>query len=1603
VKCPVCQAEIAEGPRVCSACGVLLDVSWDVERIRAQLRRWQERLLDLTKANPLLGVNRSRVSRLRVVEPAIHAVFRDLVVEERRLRMPRVVKLSPASAGNDQEEDTGAEQQYRIEAGDLTFEAGPAGPADLHRKTRRIHDNARTSLEERGVTTLHVSFGVLSWQDPELGESMSPLWLVPCELESFGPSAPMRLLAADEEMQLNPALELYLRERHRLVLPPLPDEAGEADLIAFLEDVHARVRERGWKVDGHVWLSTYSFESLVLYQDLKAMEEAAVHNRVVAALARATPLGEASEGLGEEALDAAPCPAQVPVPVLATDSSQLRALTVATAGRHLVVHGPPGTGKSQTITNLIAEAVGQGKSVLFVSAKMAALDVVHRRLAALGLDRFCLEAHSTKAGKAKIIEELRRTLAAAERAEQSDRFEERLDDLLRVRQELNTYVRALHERRAPLGVSVYEAIGTAERLANRGDIRGPLPWQDPLAVTRADLASAVNALEDVAAQAEVFDQRARHPWRGLAVHPGRTVPRELIENDPAELRSALRGLLGSLLSLEPLLGSGSPLSLEKLRELASALGELATVEALPRDWTTRERSELQVTADLLDQAAANAEEEASRHAQHESAWRLAPDEVARLLAPAETEFRGVTRVLLLSYWRWRRSLREHLRPGAPASFGALRASLEGARRLLELGAWFAAHRERLTGEVGAVEVRDPGPLRRAAREARVASRFRTALGTVELAPPAPTPVLTDDLRRAAAAVAAAVDTPAWQGPLERLEALWPAGFVDGVRAASAPLGTVLARCEEVLAALQRAHEWIVLQHTLHRCADLGLSGFVASLGSTSAREAPGAFERRFYMFWANAALEGTPALALFTGVRREQLIDRFRQLDESVRMAALARIKALASEPARRVAGARDVPGTSSEVGILRRELERQRRFKPLRKLFGEIPNVLKALKPCMLMSPLSVSTFLKPGAISFDLVVFDEASQLPTPEAIPAILRGAQVVVAGDSKQLPPTSFFKASVIFDETPEAEAGEEFEPLESLLDDCVAIFPVFDQAHLRWHYRSRDERLIKFSNHYFYREKPLITFPSVSTATGDRGVRWVYVPDGVWDRGGSRTNRAEAREVVKLLVEHLECRPDRSLGVVAMNVAQREAIEELLDELLLERPDLVPRLRAHVEEPFFIKALENVQGDERDTIMISVGYGRTASGALSYNFGPLNQEGGWRRLNVLVTRARWQTILVTSMRAHELSGINPNNPGAVALRNFIEYAERGCELPPAPTVITEHETNDFEDAVAERLRERGLRVDQQVGASEYRIDLAIRDPRDPHRYLLGVECDGATYHSAKTARDRDLLREQVLHDLGWRLHRIWSTNWFRDPDRAIETVLRAVERAQREPVERSVVAPPTAGSAEASSTKANPGTRYAESPRPEPAPAETRRYRPGVAYRKYRGPGRRELLLEREHRRALATQVLEIVEVEGPIHRALLPERLKEVNGVARAGVNVQANIETALALALREGRLEEAGPGFVKRSGSTVETFRVPGDGVERPLPWIPGEEIELAVLHLVEDQFGCQRGALPRAIAGVFGFERAPAGLTEVVETAVDRLIDGNRLASSGPNVHLV
>jgi very-short-patch-repair endonuclease len=1563
----------------------------DRERVRAQMRVWQDRVLDLTKSNPLIGLNRSRVTKLRVTSPDAVTLFSRLAVDETTLKLPRVRKRSSGRTEPDQDSLLDGEEAFEwvVNPGDITFDAKAA---ELLRALKRLHDNARTTVEERGVTTLHLTFGALRWRDELFGDSVSPLWMVPCELENKGPDAPLRLRAVDEEAQINPALEYCLRERHKIRLPELVEDPDATSLTRLLRDVRELVREQHWDVTDEVWLSTFSFESLVIYRDLKALADVAVDHQVVATLARAVPAVGASEALGDD-LDSTSPSSGVPIPVLSTDSSQLAALTVAATGRHVVVHGPPGTGKSQTIANLIADALSNNRKVLFVSAKMAALNVVHGRLKELGLQHFCLEAHSTKAGKQKIIDELRRTLEH-EAVSDSSALDRDLQGLLRVREQLNAYARDLHKKIEPLSTTVHRAHGRLAQLHGTPDVRGPIPWPNPLTASREELNGCVEVLEELAANAATFDHRASHPWRGFAIEQFGVSEEEAIDAALRDVIQTCDRILAAATQLESLMTGAQDLSVREWMSLREPLLALSNTPELPKCWYERSVGELEAIEALFREGSSKKKELDTLDNDLRQVTVKPPSELVTVLADVRGRFRSWHAPLLLSFWRWRREARGAFRTGIRFSRRQCEVVLQMAARAVELQEWLQVHGHELGTYTTKPEGGTADELLALADVFSIARLWRQRLSAIGQNP-APVVTINGDVRNAIRDLLAALPTDGRpsQRAFQHVNRHWPHGFAGDAGTDDAPVPALLRRCGALVDSQHDVRDWVRLHRVLERCAARELSPFLESLGTVSAAIAPRVFQKRFWRLWVSAALEQHPSLTDFTQVKGADLLEKHRLLDERVRRLAVARAQQAASAPATRVKLAQDVPDT--EVGILRYELQKKRRVKPLRKLFAEIPYVLQALKPCLLMSPISVSTYLNAKALRFDVVVFDEASQLPTAEAIPAILRAGQVVVAGDSNQLPPTSFFETSLIGDDD-SGEAGDvdaQPVPLDSLLDDCVAIVPTFHEAHLRWHYRSRDERLIKFSNHFFY-EKRLITFPAATPQQAGQGVRFVSVPDGIYDRGRSRTNRTEARVVARLAMEHFTQFPDRSLGIVALGLSQREAIEDALSEALANRPDLLPFFDTARDEAVFVKSLENVQGDERDTMLISVGYGRDENGGISMNFGPINADGGWRRLNVLVTRAKWECILVSSLRASDLAAINANNRGAVSLRAFLEFAERNGELPAEPAVVTEGETNDFEDAVRAALLDRGFSVDAQVGASQYRIDLAVRDRRDATKYVLGIECDGASYHSSRTARDRDLLRQQVLRGMNWRIHRVWSTEWFYERERAVDGILRSIEQAEHRPATEGVSVPVT------ESTEPPPNVGRQAKPAEVP-----RKYEAGVPYQVYCPDQRlnRDHLLQRTYTTVLARTIGELVAVEGPIHYDFLLERLKHLHGIERAGSNVQANIKQAIRQAMRwETIAHDPRSPFYRCQAHPLQRFRIGPDGVSRGIDQIAPEELALAVLYMVEDQFGVSEERAPSVIARLFGTERLWTENAAAIRSVIDDLVSKGTLRRSGTQLYL-
>jgi very-short-patch-repair endonuclease len=603
---------------------------------------------------------------------------------------------------------------------------------------------------------------------------------------------------------------------------------------------------------------------------------------------------------------------------------------------------------------------------------------------------------------------------------------------------------------------------------------------------------------------------------------------------------------------------------------------------------------------------------------------------------------------------------------------------------------------------------------------------------------------------------------------------------SGVVLNKLPLAELVRWAADRAADADRVFEWVRFVHAERDAKAAGVSGVLDEVraGEFPAETAAEAFRARFFRLWLDALHEKTPVLGEFNTDKQDRLVAKFADLDRLAIRTAADRVRAtlLGKTDRPRV---RDGAPEGSELGILLREVNKKRRHLPLRHLFAKVPTLLPRIKPCLMMSPLAVSTYLDNPELSFDLVIFDEASQVRPHDAVCAIYRGKQLVVGGDPKQLPPTDFFNRTGEDTDTQPDDGGTA--SFESLLDVCLSLG--LCRKRLRWHYRSRREGLIAFSNRHFYGGS-LVTFPSADEAA-TRAVQFVRVADGAFKDG---VNPVEAKRVAALVMEHARTTPEQSLGVIAFSQRQQDRILDELEVLRRQSKECEDFFAAARRDAFFVKNLENVQGDERDVIFLSVGYGPDDTGKVMMRFGPLNRQGGERRLNVAVTRARHSMTVVASMTSSDVDLARTGSDGARLLKAFLDYAERGPSALAAAVTDANQRGADspFEQEVGDELERRGLTVHRHVGCGGYLIDLAIADGQTG-RYLLGVECDGASYHSAATARDRDRLRQAVLEGLGWHLVRVWSTDWVRNRAAQVNRILAALEAAKKAPKEPTPLA------------------------------------------------------------------------------------------------------------------------------------------------------------------------------------------------------------------------
>lgn len=795
-------------------------------------------------------------------------------------------------------------------------------------------------------------------------------------------------------------------------------------------------------------------------------------------------------------------------------------------------------------------------------------------------------------------------------------------------------------------------------------------------------------------------------------------------------------------------------------------------------------------------------------------------------------------------------------------------------------------------------------------------------------------------------------------------------------------------------------QWVEYQSYRTKLTDLGLEDFV-NKAETSIDDSqlvfPG-FTRSFYEAVTDKIFEEDPCLGGFKQYEQDERIKNFKKADKNLIRESSYAIMERINRINKDVNYASNI--NSSEISVLRREAKKKRRQMPLKKLFTKIPNLLTRLKPCLMMSPLSVSQYIDPEQFSFDLVIFDEASQIYTEDAAVAIYRGKQLIIAGDSKQMPPTDFFRSADTDEEDYDADEEEDNSYTSSadygsVLDECAAFLP---SVSLKWHYRSRHESLIAFSNRQFYGNQ-LISFPSVIEHSDHLGVHFEWVKNGIYEKGTSRTNPIEAERVAQMVIQHYRAYPDKSVGVVAFSQAQMNAIQNCLEVCQKKDPSLMPYFKEDRLNGFFCKNLENVQGDERDTIILSVGYGKDRNGKMSMNFGPLNKTGGERRLNVAVTRAKEEVVVVSSIRAGDLDLKNTQSEGVKNLYQYLKFAVGGIDAISTQPGSQGEPDSPFEEDVASVIRQMGYTVVPQVGCSGYRIDMGVIAPDHPGQYILGIECDGRTYHSSATARDRDRLRQEILEGLGWTIYRIWSPNWFQKRDSEIARIKEVLKKAEKQ------------SSQTITAVYESPHEHYGAGVsvvqrKTQEHPDHTDGT---VVYEKAKMTIHSDMedfygiFQENNH----VKELVEIIRQEGPIHKDLLRRRMLSGWGISRSGNKVNAVFDKACWKALRQGLILSKEKDFfwINPVPDHVDV-RVPNiDEVDdkRKIEYIPLEEIMGAVRLIVGRAMSLSEADLIQSVVRLFGYVRATKSMQDRIRIGIHACTDQKWLSQDQEGIHAV
>lgn len=1565
--------------------------------IEKELELLRQNLLDLSLRNNLINYRVSKSQTLLIIYEHPREIYNISVLQEKPMKFLAAKNQDSSTLKSDSEAVDNVDIKWapiinEDEEPENYFDNylnTPYEPEELEKRLFYIANKANSVFEEQGYPVLYLALGFLNWTESQDSNIVhkAPLILVPVELKRPGVGRKFTLQWTGDDIFTSITLQAKLAEQG-VELPEfeMPDEKTGID-IYFQSVVDAISEKKDWKVLSEISVDFFNFKKFVMYKDLDTAawpgDLSPANHPLMEQIFNPKSDPRNLQSFSENDVDIK-LSAKNTYHIMDADSSQIAVIENVKAGKNLVVEGPPGTGKSQTIANTIAELLVQGKSVLFVSEKMAALQVVKTRIDNTDLGDLCLEIHSNKAKKKEVLSELERTLNRP--AIKPVNIDQDINKLEQLKSELNEYARALHEPIGKRGISLYNLYGLREEVRlyftkiNRSMPRIEFPDPDKWDNNQWD--KAISTLEKLAELLPSINTVLYNPWRGCE-------PGDLLHSDIEEFNKLIDEALKSATDLEFLIkkmvnltGAEAPLSGSQLIPLIEAAKIIVSMPQIDEDvlknpeWDSPNSEAEELISKLRKYQEINSNiQEKFKSSILEfdiSSFKSLSSNFLRFLNPKyKNTKRGIQSCYISKPPSDDTKILEDLN-----YISELKLITENLKSLQSKG-------KKFFGIYWNNEKTDPRLLEDLSKEI-ISFRKYVVKG-----------ILSENTCEIINEGSKKEDLSLAINKIQQINAKFADQQNSLFKLINPDFETVFGKSFDDVTfeyLKNKFNLWKYEKSSLitwghftnhkNQCLHTVASPLIHLIENDEiiAEDLVCAFKGNYVDSLMRIIFREKKFLPEFVKELQDNKINKFKELDKRVIFLNRQRIayEAYCHRPNLSSGASKD-----SEAGILLKEFTRKRGHLPIRKLMTKAGGLIQKIKPCFMMSPLSVAQYLDPSTTKFDVIIFDEASQVKPEDAIGALLRGNQAVVMGDSRQLPPTSFFDhVADTLDIDPDDDS--DYKDMESILNMCKRSFP---SKSLLWHYRSRHESLIAVSNHEFYNNR-LYIYPSPMRDSENLGLKLMHLPETVYDRGKTSTNLGEARAVAESVLNHYRRFPSKSIGVGTFNTKQQQAIIEQIDLLLRQNPEIEQYFTNEKGENFFVKNIETIQGDERDIIFISIGFGFDSYHKLSRSFGALNQDGGERRLNVLISRAREKCIVFSNFTAKDLNIDGSASVGLRALKTFLEYAEtKNLNSISGPSEDTD---SPFEKSVYEFLIDNGYEVSPQVGCAGYRIDLAIVDQHNRGRYLIGIECDGAQYHSSPVARDRDRLRQQRLEELGWKIYRIWSTDWYRHPVESGKKLLEAIESTKLNKMTEEINLKNNSEIFEdkiRNDEKANvtnrltPQNEILEKPQNE---IPEYKICPLTDISKKDFSELYEFQLEEI--------ITKIVEIEGPIHSDELIQRIKTHFGILRAGNVIKSTIQSAIKSAEKSKKILFRN-GFLWPDSEPDRLLRKRCGDTSVKIEWICDEEIAQAVFFVLNNQYSTAQEDLISQAARALGIKVVRKNAKDKINNIIESLIQDNRL----------